>query len=339
MEDETKTPGFTNLSDTFVTMEIVDGVEEELTPPNTPFLDPVHTENLPSDLVVGVTPLRKQWGNTPEIQDESVSASYAAVSGRDKETIDTNIVDLILDDSDDNGEEVTEIPKRICKFFNSKRGCIKGDKCVFLHQRQVCAFFNSDRGCSVQECPFVHDKSAVSSVQLKPCPNVDCPNVCIGKQCMTCHGKMQATQMQDRDDRRPSSRTHQQRQQRRSSDVCGYKDDSSRRSYRRSNSPPQGHFTRPDRHRNRYRSRAHPGTEHPDRDTRANGESRRPRRSGYYRSTPTSRPESGCRNNCKGRRCRECHLRNTALHNMENKDHSGDRQYHSDEGGFHDQKD
>lgn len=77
-----------------------------------------------------------------------------------------------------------------CKFYNSRRGCRQEDKCSFLHERQVCAFFVSDQGCHVYECPFMHVNDAAPKVVLKSCPNKNCTNLCIGKQCMKCHSEM-----------------------------------------------------------------------------------------------------------------------------------------------------
>ena len=54
-------------------------------------------------------------------------------------------------------------------------------------RHRVCAFFTSEKGCARQQCPFVHDFTAPTSITLKPCPNADCSNMCIGKQCQACH--------------------------------------------------------------------------------------------------------------------------------------------------------
>jgi hypothetical protein len=197
-----------------------------------------------------------------------------------RKNMDQNVLDLILNstEKEEDEEEKVEFTKtRLCKFFNSKRGCLKKDRCTFLHERQVCAFYASSQGCNVDNCPFIHDSSAVSKVQLKPCPNEDCTNLCIGKQCMKCHSSMPISRK--RKDHRDASPEARQKTTRRS----------------------------PERS---YKSR-----------------SRKPVASTQFSSKPKACPEPGCRNTCLGRRCRQCHLRDTS-----------NRQYQSDEGGFHDGK-
>jgi len=48
-------------------------------------------------------------------------------------------------------------PKK-CEFHNTERGCVKGDQCDFIHEKnQVCDFFNTSRGCRKGElCDFQH---------------------------------------------------------------------------------------------------------------------------------------------------------------------------------------
>jgi hypothetical protein len=77
-----------------------------------------------------------------------------------------------------------------CKFYASRDGCKKGNRCTFSHvmDNPVCAFFNSTQGCTNgRGCAFVHSHTATASQLLHPCPNDECVNLCIGKQCMDCH--------------------------------------------------------------------------------------------------------------------------------------------------------
>jgi len=48
-------------------------------------------------------------------------------------------------------------PKK-CEFHNTPSGCVKGDQCDFIHEKnQVCDFFNTSRGCRKGElCDFQH---------------------------------------------------------------------------------------------------------------------------------------------------------------------------------------
>jgi hypothetical protein len=85
-----------------------------------------------------------------------------------------------------------QIRVKKCRFFNTARGCSKGENCNFLHKKNVCAFFLTDKGCVLKDCPFIHDKNQTSSVVLKTCPQ--CDNYCIGKQCRDCHNKMKERQ-------------------------------------------------------------------------------------------------------------------------------------------------
>jgi len=52
------------------------------------------------------------------------------------------------------------VPKRpkACEFFNTERGCIKGERCDFIHTKdKVCDFYFTDRGCRKGKfCDFKH---------------------------------------------------------------------------------------------------------------------------------------------------------------------------------------
>jgi hypothetical protein len=80
---------------------------------------------------------------------------------------------------------------RICKFFNARRGCLKGADCDFVHEKFTCAFFMSEGGCSFGDnCSYSHVPGGPLSAVLSPCPTENCPNVCAGRQCLQCHRKM-----------------------------------------------------------------------------------------------------------------------------------------------------
>jgi len=48
---------------------------------------------------------------------------------------------------------------KVCEFFSTERGCVKGDVCEFVHQKQKpCEFFASARGCRKGDfCDFQHE--------------------------------------------------------------------------------------------------------------------------------------------------------------------------------------
>lgn len=48
---------------------------------------------------------------------------------------------------------------KVCEFFSSERGCIKGEMCEFIHQKQKpCEFYATSRGCRKGKfCDFVHE--------------------------------------------------------------------------------------------------------------------------------------------------------------------------------------
>jgi len=50
--------------------------------------------------------------------------------------------------------------RKLCEFFGTQRGCIKGSSCDFIHQKnQVCSFWASGRGCRKGAvCDFLHSK-------------------------------------------------------------------------------------------------------------------------------------------------------------------------------------
>lgn len=61
---------------------------------------------------------------------------------------------------------------QICEFFNKPRGCIKGDACDFIHQKdQPCRWFTSERGCRKGDlCDFRHstEDEKRKSVRVTP---------------------------------------------------------------------------------------------------------------------------------------------------------------------------
>jgi len=99
-------------------------------------------------------------------------------------------------DNEPEAENVEEVQKEkenkpVCRFFNKKSGCKKGSDCDFAHNRLPCAFFTSEKGCNQgTRCPFTHDENAPRNTNLHQCPNENCDNLCIGKQCSDCHNAM-----------------------------------------------------------------------------------------------------------------------------------------------------
>lgn len=88
-----------------------------------------------------------------------------------------------------------DVNKTICRFFNSRHGCRKGNNCTFLHDKYGCIFFQSGSTCTFgDKCPFLHDMKAPTKAQFKKCPNPGCSNDCLGKQCSACHNYMHGKQ-------------------------------------------------------------------------------------------------------------------------------------------------
>lgn len=80
----------------------------------------------------------------------------------------------------------------MCRFFNTKRGCQKGDNCDFSHVRFTCAFYVTDQGCNFGDnCSCVHEDGNTLSAKLKMCPNENCDRLCAGRQCIDCHNGME----------------------------------------------------------------------------------------------------------------------------------------------------
>jgi len=50
---------------------------------------------------------------------------------------------------------------RLCRNFNTKRGCVKGDDCNFRHAKGPCAYFNTEKGCVKKDCAFLHERGVV----------------------------------------------------------------------------------------------------------------------------------------------------------------------------------
>jgi len=285
----------------------------------------------------------ESWGDMPDLADDPATAatsvrddcivqeaepsyvkhispniSYASVASGIPVPPTMSVLDAIYstdevevthkEDREMEEEPRAEKKQRICKFFNSRKGCTKGDNCTFKHERQVCAFFSSSQGCSAgNDCPFIHDANATQSVRLKPCPNEHCTNLCIGKQCMQCHAAMKPEQTQRPRESR-YRRTYSRRRPSRSP---------RRRSRSRSRSRSRDRRRGGSRGYHPYRSRSYAGKEYRRRDD----------------SRIRACPEPGCRNTCLGRRCRECHFR-SAARNSRNRN----RDYRSDDDGFHDEK-
>jgi len=66
--------------------------------------------------------------------------------------------------NDENNKKV-EVKDRVCEYYITARGCVKGDKCDFKHPKspngsatsRVCDFYNQPRGCiKGEQCDFLH---------------------------------------------------------------------------------------------------------------------------------------------------------------------------------------
>ena len=95
----------------------------------------------------------------------------------------------------------------MCKFFNSKGGC-RRIGCHYEHIAVRCAFFVSPTGCKTGDaCRWLHVENdrlpfpkpgggvTFTPPMIKPCPNQNCQNVCIGSQCRDCHRDARRAQM------------------------------------------------------------------------------------------------------------------------------------------------
>jgi hypothetical protein len=54
--------------------------------------------------------------------------------------------------------------------------------------RKVCAFYNTSNGCkNGSNCGYLHNVNLLPMNNVHRCPNPNCTNSCIGKQCSVCH--------------------------------------------------------------------------------------------------------------------------------------------------------
>lgn len=96
---------------------------------------------------------------------------------------------------------------KICAFYLSPRGCIKGDSCDFVHPSapdgsqttKVCDFYKSVKGCNKgNECNFLHPEGhmnarAGNSSGAKVCQYFATPRGCIkGDSCDFAHPNLSA---------------------------------------------------------------------------------------------------------------------------------------------------
>lgn len=89
-------------------------------------------------------------------------------------------------------EEEEKLKYALCKFYTSFSGCYNGDSCKFEHPN-ICKNFNSQRGCPrTSTCKFTHVISRNPKHILRQCPNFNCGNMCVGRQCEPCHKKYQS---------------------------------------------------------------------------------------------------------------------------------------------------
>lgn len=73
----------------------------------------------------------------------------------------------------------------LCTFFNSSRGCNKGDSCPFVHilpsetetkveskSTKLCTFFGTPKGCNKgNACPYRHEVSIIESKSVSTIPS------------------------------------------------------------------------------------------------------------------------------------------------------------------------
>lgn len=62
------------------------------------------------------------------------------------------------------GMQMMKKPQK-CDFFSTERGCIKGEMCDFIHQKEkACDFFLSERGCRKGKfCDFQHPEGGAEA--------------------------------------------------------------------------------------------------------------------------------------------------------------------------------
>lgn len=69
----------------------------------------------------------------------------------------------IVDEGDDDMNDFPLPPIKACAFFHTSSGCMHG-----------------------KSCNYSHDPNATPTTNLKSCPNQNCDNMCIGRQCRHC---------------------------------------------------------------------------------------------------------------------------------------------------------
>jgi hypothetical protein len=105
-----------------------------------------------------------------------------------------------------------EMTQDICRYFNTRQGCNRGDQCTFLHAQKPR--FNGSNGngngnttsmnpMNAGALPVAMGRRSVpwqknnnfgpsqgQARSLHKCPNTGCTNMCLGKQCSRCHQAM-----------------------------------------------------------------------------------------------------------------------------------------------------
>ena len=129
------------------------------------------------------------WGDQSE-EDPPPTKTMTNNSG-DYDDGDNNNDGCILATMDTSAITTTDPgQRRICKYYNTTRGCKLQDNCEFIHDRKVCAFYNTPNGCyKGDECTFEHTITTMITPRLHNCPNDGCGNYCLGRQCAACHEK------------------------------------------------------------------------------------------------------------------------------------------------------
>eukprot|EP00823_Brevimastigomonas_motovehiculus_P005423 TRINITY_DN39_c0_g2_i2.p1 TRINITY_DN39_c0_g2~~TRINITY_DN39_c0_g2_i2.p1 ORF type:complete len:216 (+),score=36.08 TRINITY_DN39_c0_g2_i2:68-715(+) len=94
---------------------------------------------------------------------------------------ESKIVTIPSTEQTEDNKEEKDVKNRICDYYTSPRGCIKGKECDFLHPtapngnvtNKVCEYFNTPRGCvKSNTCDFLHvpKRNTVAMSAFGPVP-------------------------------------------------------------------------------------------------------------------------------------------------------------------------
>jgi hypothetical protein len=96
-------------------------------------------------------------------------------------------------------------PLKLCRFFNSRKGCRKDTSCLYHHAIMSCKFFTSSLGCCKGDaCKFAHVEGTVDDSNVHTCPNSGCNHFCLrgSRQCGSCHRNMKRSSVAQNEHRR-----------------------------------------------------------------------------------------------------------------------------------------